>query len=96
MNDKILLLNIPDEQVTETLTDAINNGKVERGLIIRSYLGREIFKEFSNLKDKGYFPVGMILSKDLNVEFMFQRHPKQTKEMKMVELKTPKSLKYNL
>ena len=96
MSDKILLLNIPNEQSEETLKDAINNGNVERGLLIRSYLGREIFKEFKKLKDKGYFPVGMVLSEELDVEFMFQRHPKQTKEMKMVELKLSKKEKYKL
>ena len=93
---KILLINIPKEQVDETLKDALDNGGVERGVVVRSYLGREVLKEFNALKVKGYFPVGMILSEELDVEFLFQRHPKQTKEMQMLELKLPKALKYKL
>ena len=87
--ENILLLRVPTDEIEETLKDAQNNSKVERGVIMRAELGKEVFKHFELLKKRGYFPVGMILEDGFNVEFLFQRHPQQTDEMKMVEIKPP-------
>ena len=92
MKDKenILLLRVPNEEVEETLQDALKTSKVERGVVMRADIGKEVFKHFELLKKRGYFPVGMILEDGFNVEFLFQRHHNQTKEMKMVEMNNPK------
>jgi cold shock CspA family protein len=95
-SDKILMIRVPNDDVEETLKDAIDKTDVERGLVMRANIGKEVFKHFKMFKEKGYFPVGMILEDGQNVEFLFQRHPKQTKSMRMVEMKTPKELKHKL
>ena len=69
---------------------------MERGLVIRSDIGKNIYKEFNVLKQAGYFPVGLIIEDGMNLEILFQRHPKQSKEQKMAELKTPENIKYKL
>ena len=89
----MLLIRIPDDETEQTLKDALDKSNVERGLVMRADIGKEIFKHFKLVAEKGYFPVGMILEDGFNVEFLFQRHPKQTKEMKMVEMKTPNKYK---
>lgn len=86
---------VPEQEVEATLKDALDN-RVERGVFMRCDIGKEAFKHFSLLKDRGYFPVGMILEDGNNVEFIFQRHDKQTKQMKMVEMKIPKSERLKL
>ena len=83
----MLLIRIPDDETEQTLKDALDKSNVERGLIMRADIGKEIFKHFELVAEKGYFPVGMILEDGFNIEFLFQRHPKQTKKMKMVEMK---------
>ena len=93
---KILLISIPPEQTEETLKDALDNGGVERGVCLRSDIGKNIFKEFNRLKEHGYFCVGMIVEDGFNVEFLFQRHPKQTDKHKLAEIKTPDEIKYKL
>lgn len=91
------MIRVPNDDVEETLKDAIDKTDVERGLVMRADIGKEVFKHFKMLKEKGYFPVGMILEDaGNNVEFLFQRHSKQTKSMKMLEMKTPNELKYKL
>tara|TARA_R100000152_G_C6755643_1_gene179379 strand:- start:753 stop:1040 length:288 start_codon:yes stop_codon:yes gene_type:complete len=87
--DKILLVSIPQEEMEVTLRDALDNSNVERGVCMRANIGKDVFKHFELLKKRGYFCVGMILEDGFNVEFLFQRHPKQTTDMKMVELKNP-------
>ena len=49
---------------------------------------KEIFNQLKTLSDRGYFPVAFNFEENsFNMEVMFQRHPKQTEEMKMVEIK---------
>lgn len=90
------MVTIPQEQVEETLKDASDNGTIERGLCIKSQVGKDIYAAFNRFKKRGYFPVGIIIEDGWNMEVLFQRHPKQTKEMKMTEVKTPDELKYKL
>ena len=90
--EKLLFINVPKDDVVHTLQDAQMNG-VERGVFLRSPIGKEVFKEFNKLKSRGYFPVGMIVEDGFNIEFLFQRHPKQTDEMKFAELKDNEGLK---
>lgn len=94
--EKCLMVIVPKQDVEDTLKDAFNNGNIERGVLVRSKIGKEIFEEFNKLKQRGYFPVGINIEDGFNLEFLFQRHPKQTKEMRYVEHKTPKELKYKL
>ena len=94
--EKTLMIVIPNEQVDETLKDALDSSEVERGLCIRSDIGKNMYKEFNRLKGRGYFPVGLILEDGFNLEILFQRHPKQKPEQRFAELKTPDTLKYKL
>ena len=48
-------------------------------------MGKELTKEFNRVKERGYFPVGVVLDETFNMEILFKRHPKQTMDMKMVE-----------
>jgi hypothetical protein len=95
--EKTLMIVIPNEQVDETLKDALDSSEVERGLVIRSDMGKNLYKEFNRLKAIGYFPVGIIVEQfGFNLEILFQRHPNQPKEGRLVEVKTPDELKYKL
>tara|TARA_Y100001937_G_C7129590_1_gene336580 strand:- start:1665 stop:1955 length:291 start_codon:yes stop_codon:yes gene_type:complete len=91
--EKILLVRVSDDEITETLSDAIQNANVERGVVKRSKIGIDMFKEFKELKERGYYPVGVIIEDGFNIEFLFQRHPKQQDNMKYVELKNPNPYK---
>tara|TARA_R110000822_G_scaffold46646_2_gene124124 strand:- start:832 stop:1116 length:285 start_codon:yes stop_codon:yes gene_type:complete len=91
--EKTLMITIPPEQVEDTLKDALDKSNVERGLIISSDIGKNIYKNFNRLKEFGYFPVGLIIEDGMNLEILFQRHPKQSKEQKLHEFK---NLKYKL
>jgi hypothetical protein len=87
-NNKFILMHIGSKDSEEFLTDAIINQGIERGLILKSNLGQIICRHFSMLKEKGYFPVGIIVDEQSeNVEFLFNRHPQQTSEMKLAEYK---------
>jgi len=87
-NNKFILMHIGSKDSEEFLTDAIISQGIERGLILKSNLGQIICRHFSMLKEKGYFPVGIIVDdKSENVEFLFNRHPQQTNEMKLAEFK---------
>ena len=43
--EKTLMITIPPEQVEDTLKDALDKSNVERGLIISSYIGKNIYKD---------------------------------------------------
>lgn len=94
--EKTLMITIPPEQVEDTLKDALDNANIERGLVIRSDMGKNLYKEFNRLKAIGYFPVGIIVAEGSDMEILFQRHPKQPKEGRLVEVKTTTELKYKL
>jgi hypothetical protein len=94
--EKMLLVRIPESDVEQTLQDAIENSEVERGLFKKTDIGKLLFNEMKKLKERGYFPVGFVFEDGNNIEFLFQRHPRQTKEMKLVEGKVPKNRLYKL
>ena len=91
-NKKFLLLHVNEQDSRSVLRDAYEEG-IQRGLVIKdSKLGKLITEQFNNLKNRGYFPVGLIIGKDDFVEFVFKRHPKQTKEMRLNETTTDNPL----
>ena len=87
MKKELMLMIIDNESKESIIKDMRNNG-VETGLYLRSSVGKEIFNQLKTLSQRGYFPVAFNFEEDsFNMEVMFQRHPEQTKEMKMVEIK---------
>ena len=85
---KELMLMIIDNESKESIKKDMRNNGVETGLYLRSSVGKEIFNQLKTLSERGYFPVAFNFEEDsFNMEVMFQRHPEQTKEMKMVEIK---------
>jgi len=86
-----MLLHVSEQDSRGVLMDAYEEG-IQRGLIIESEIGSMIRKQFGELKGKGYFPVGMIVREDDKIEFVFKRHPKQTKEMRLKEVNTDNPL----
>lgn len=88
---KFLMLHVNEQDAREVLRDAYEEG-IQRGLIITSNVGIDLNKHFTDLKGKGYFPVGVIVKDNNNLEFVFKRHPKQTKEMRLKEVNTDNPL----
>jgi len=90
MENKFIMLYVSNKDSESLLKDAIDNQGIERGLIVRDSMPKELLKHFENVYNRGYFPVGMIVDKSEpnNVEFLFHRHPKQTEKMKLVEYKS--------
>ena len=87
-SEKFIMIHIAEDSSADFLKDAIDNSEVERGLYIRSEMGKELTKEFNRVKERGYFPVGLVLDETYNMEILFKRHPKQSMDMKMVECKS--------
>ena len=91
---KYILLHISEQESETFLTDAFKDG-VERGLFMRSDIKDKLSLYFTKCKDSGYFPVGIIVDDNSNnIEFLFHRHPQQTKEQTLAEFKsdTPNKL----
>ena len=89
MAEKFIMLHCDKEASKGILEDGISQG-VERGLFVRSSIPKEILAQFSDVKNRGYFPIGIVIDDSFNMEILFKRHPKQTKEMKMEEVKVPR------
>jgi len=89
MAEKFIMLHCNEEQSQSVLEDGVQQG-VERGLFVRSSIPKEIIAQFTDVKKRGYFPIGIVVDDSFNMEILFKRHPKQTKEMKMVEVKNSK------
>ncbi len=85
------MLHVSEQDSRSVLMDAYEEG-IQRGLVIQSKMGKDIKDQFSQLKEKGYFPVGMIIGDDEKIEFVFKRHPKQTKDMRLKEIPTDNPL----
>ena len=83
------MLHCNEEQSQSVLEDGVQQG-VERGLFVRSSIPKEIIAQFTDVKKRGYFPIGIVVDDSFNMEILFKRHPKQTKEMKMVEIENSK------
>jgi len=90
MENKFIMLYVSKKDSENLLKDAIDNQGIERGLMVRDSIPKDLLKHFENVYNRGYFPVGMVVDKNdpFNMEFLFHRHPKQTDKMKLVELKT--------
>lgn len=80
-----MLLHVSEQDSRSVLMDAYEEG-IQRGLILDTKIGSMIKEQFTDLKSKGYFPVGMIIGENDKIEFVFKRHPKQTKEMRLKEV----------
>ena len=86
--EKFILLHVSKKDSEDLLNDAINVQGVERGLVMRSTLPSAILGHFKVIKERGYIPVGMIIEEDSNnIEFLFSRHPDQTKGDRFTEMK---------
>jgi len=86
--EKYIMLHCGKEQASDVLKDGLAQG-VERGLFIRTEIGKQLNVEFEKIKKRGYFPIGIVSDDSFNVEVLFNRHPQQTEAMRMVELKNP-------
>ena len=62
-DEKYIMLHCGKDQATEVLKDALNQG-VERGLVVRSEVGKLLNSEFEKVKLKGYFPIGIIIDNE--------------------------------
>ena len=83
---KFIMCYIANEQSTDFLKDSFKYDDVERGLIINSKLNREILNSFVTMKDRGYYPVGIIIDPTSDdAEFLFKRHPEQKDSQKLPE-----------
>lgn len=88
---KFILLHVDNEDSKALLEDVILNQGVERGVFFGSKFISELKEQFSYMKERGYFPIGVVIdfnNSANNVEYLFKRHPNQSKEMKLIELKT--------
>jgi hypothetical protein len=85
-SQKFILCYIANEHSTDFLRDSFKYDDVERGLVFNSKLNKEILNSFVTMKDRGYFPVGIIIDpKSDNTEFLFKRHPEQKDSQKLLE-----------
>ena len=102
MSDKnketnMLLVRVHPESVETALKDMLDNQKVERGLIFRMDMGKELYPLLNRMLKRGYAFCGMVIGEeDGEIEMLFQRHPKQTEKHKFPEATTPEDLKYKL
>ena len=85
-SQKFIMCYIANEHSTDFLRDSFKYDDVERGLVINSKLNRELLTAFVTMKDRGYFPVGIIIDPTSdNAEFLFKRHPEQKDSQKLPE-----------
>jgi len=83
---KFILLYVSNEDSKEMIKHVLDEG-VERGVFLKSDLSSKIVDQFDFLKDNGYFPNAMILSRGSDlVEFAFRRHPQQDPSKKLNEV----------
>jgi hypothetical protein len=86
--EKFILLHVSQKDSEDLLNDAIEVQGCERGLMMRSSLPSAIIGHFKVVKERGYIPVGVIIEEDSNnIEFLFSRHPDQTKGDRFAEMK---------
>ena len=94
---KFMMVNVhptENESTLKMLQDKDN--RAERGLVFRSEVGKELFKKINECISRGYFPCAFIFEDGEEMEVVFQRHPKQKKEHKFAEVKTPDELKFKI
>ena len=84
---KFILLYVSNEDSKEMIKHVMEDTGMERGVFLKSDITNKIVDQFDFLKDNGYFPNAMILSRGSDlVEFTFRRHPNQDPSKKLVEL----------
>lgn len=83
---KFILLYVSNEDSKEMIKHVMEETGMERGVFLKTDITNKIVDQFDFLKDNGYFPTAMVLSKrsDL-VEFTFRRHPNQDPKKKLTE-----------
>lgn len=83
---KFILLYVSNEDSKEMIKHVMDETGMERGVFLKSDITNKIVDQFDFLKDNGYFPTAMILSKGSNlVEYTFRRHPNQDPNKKLQE-----------
>jgi hypothetical protein len=83
---KFILLYVNNEDSKDMMKHILTDTDNERGVFLKSDLTKQIVAQFDYLKDRGYFPTAMILSRvDDIVEFTFRRHPQQQPSQKLTE-----------
>lgn len=83
---KFILLYVNEEDSKDMMKHILTDTDNERGVFLKSDLTKKIVEQFDYLKDRGYFPTAMIMSKDKDlVEFTFRRHPQQQPSQKLTE-----------
>lgn len=91
---KFILLYVSNEDSKEMIKHVMEDTGMERGVFLKSNISDIIVKQFDYLKEKGYFPTAMVLSKGSElVEFTFRRHPNQDPSKKLNEFVTEDKFK---
>lgn len=90
---KFILTFIDPQNSVDMLKDFFENGG-ERGVIFSGLsINSELVECFHLLKTKGYFPLGVIIDPSSDeTEFVYQRHPNQVPNDKLLETENTKSL----
>tara|TARA_R110000851_G_scaffold251369_2_gene403826 strand:+ start:235 stop:522 length:288 start_codon:yes stop_codon:yes gene_type:complete len=91
--NKFIMMHVGEKDSQSLLQDIVKTEEVERGLFVRSSIPKEIIAQFTDVKKRGYFPIGIVVDDSFNMEILFKRHPNQTKEMQMVEVKVTEPTK---
>ena len=81
------MLHVDQQDCKVLLSDITDNQGIERGLFVKSTIPLEMISIFEQVKQRGYFPIGVVIDDSNNMEILFKRHPKQTEQMKMAEIK---------
>lgn len=89
-NGKFILLYVSNEDSKEMIKHVMEDTGMERGVFLKSNITNQIVDQFDFLKDNGYFPTAMVLSRGSDlVEFTFRRHPNQDPSKKLHEVEMP-------
>ena len=87
---KFILLYVSNEDSKEMIKHVMEDTGMERGVFLKSDITNKIIDQFDFLKDNGYFPTAMVLSRGSElVEFTFRRHPNQDPSKKLHEVEMP-------
>lgn len=87
---KFILLYVSNEDSKEMIKHVMEDTGMERGVFLKSNITNNIVDQFDFLKDNGYFPTAMVLSRGSDlVEFTFRRHPNQDPSKKLHEVEMP-------
>lgn len=82
-----------DTQNSESMLSNFFKDGAERGVIFKGLqINPDLFECFHVLKQKGYFPLGVIIDPNSNeTEFIYHRHPNQHPDHKLIETENTKS-----